>query len=172
MKIFFTAPYFGKAKYQKYYDLIINTIQKTGAAVISPELDPNFPPPSVAPHYQYIKNGINLSDAAIMEISHECFQLGHEATLAIQNKKHVLCLSLYEDFSNKIKNQYFHGAKYSELNLDDIVTNFVNSLRHHEYQERFNFFLTKNQLQKLGQIATKQGITKSDYLRSLIDNYL
>jgi len=171
MNIFFTAPYSGKKDYQKYYDLIISYIKNTGATVSSPELDKNFPLPSQSPHYQKIKEGILASDAAIMEISKECFQLGHEATIATQNKKHVLCLSQFENFGDKINNRYFHGAKYSELNLEEIIIDFINSLHHHQFDQRFNFFLSANQLQTLDQNATKNNQTKSDFLRSLIDNH-
>ena len=172
MNIFFTCSYTGKAKYQKYYDLIISSIKKTGVSLSSPELDVSFPPPDAGPHYQKIKDGIYNSDAVIMDVSDEGFQLGFEAAQAIQNKKHVLILSLFRDFSQKVDNRYFHAAKYSELNIDEIVTEFINSLRHHEYDQRFNFFLSAKQVQTLDHNATKLNLTKSDYLRSLIDKTL
>lgn len=105
-----------------------------------------------------------------MDVTDEGFQLGYEAALAIQNKKHVLVLSLLRDFSQKVDNRYFHAAKYSEMNIEEIISDFINSLRRHEYDQRFNFFLSKKQLDTLGLNATKSGQTKSDYLRSLIDN--
>jgi len=169
MNIFFTASYTGKARYQKYYDLIIDSIKKTGVTLSSPELDVNFPTPDQIPHYQKIKDGIYNSDAVIMDVSEEGFQLGYEAALAVQNKKHVLVLSLSHDFTQKIDNRYFHGAKYSELNIDDIITDFINSLKHHQFDQRFNFFLSAKQLNTLDLNATKHNQTKSDYLRSLID---
>jgi len=169
MKIFFTCSYTGKAKYQKYYDLILDSIKKTGVDLSSPELDVSFPPPDVVPHYQRIRDGIYQADAVIMDVSDEGFQLGFEAATAIQNKKHVLVLSLLRDFSQRIDNRYFHAAKYSEMNIEEIISDFINSLRRHEYDQRFNFFLSQKQLQILGLNATKANQTKSDYLRSLID---
>ncbi|MBP9817836.1 hypothetical protein KBC75_03760 [Candidatus Shapirobacteria bacterium] len=168
MKIFYTCAFSGKTKYQKYYDLVLHTLQSQKIDLRSPELG-HFPPPTASDHYLSIRSDINWADAVIIEISHECFQLGHEATLAIQNKKHVLCLSVHEDFSRKINSRYFHGAKYSELNIDDIISEFINSLRHHQFDQRFNFFLSQKQLQTLDLNATKTGLTKSDYLRNLID---
>lgn len=170
MRIFFTAAYSGKATYQKFYDLVLDSITKTGVELSSPELDQNFPIPSDQLHYPSIKSGINWADAVIIEISQENFQLGHEATLAIQNKKHVLCLSLHEDYSQKIDNRYFHAAKYSEMNVEEIISDFINSLQRHQFDQRFNCFLSQKQLNKLGLMATKHSTTKSDYIRHLIDS--
>jgi hypothetical protein len=170
MNIFFTCSYTGKVKYQKYYDLIVDSIKKTNVALQSPELDKNFPAPEATHHYQQIRDGILNSDAVIMDVSDEGFQLGFEAAQAIQSKKHVLVLSLIRDFSQRIDNRYFHAAKYSELNIDDIISEFVNSLRHHQFDQRFNFFLSQKQLQTLYLNANKLGLTKSDYLRSLLDS--
>jgi len=170
MKIFFTCSYTGKTIYQKYYDLIISSIQKTGVSLSSPELDKNFPPPDKPPHFQKIKDGIFNSDAVIMDVSDEGFQLGFEAAQAIQNKKHVLVLSLHRDFTQKVNNRYFHAAKYSELNIDDIISDFISSLRHHQFDQRFNCFLSQKQLNILDQNATKANQTKSEYIRNLIDS--
>ncbi|MFZ2152874.1 MAG: hypothetical protein WAV41_02340 [Microgenomates group bacterium] len=170
MKMFFTASYKHKATYQKYYDLVLKTIQSQSVELRSPELDSSFSSPTSTNHYQSIKQGITWADAVIFEISHAGFQLGHEATLAIQNKKHVLCLSIHEDYSKRIINRYFHGAKYSELNIDDIISDFISSLRHHQFDQRFNCFLSQKQLEKVGLNATKLGLTKSDYIRQLIDS--
>lgn len=74
MNIFFTASYTGKAKYQRYYDLIIASIKKTNVHLSSPELDANFPAPDQVPHYQKIKDGIYSADAVIMDVSDEGFQ--------------------------------------------------------------------------------------------------
>lgn len=169
MKIFYTCAFSGKTQYQKYFDLVLHSLQSQKIDLRSPELG-NFPPPTDSNHYSSIKNDINWADAVIIEVSQENFQLGHETTLAIQNKKHVLCLSIHEDFSHKINNRYFHGAKYSELNIDDIITDFINSLKHHQFDQRFNFFLSAKQLNTLGLNATKHNQTKSDYLRELINN--
>lgn len=172
MNIFFTASYTGKAKYQKYYDLIIDSIKKTGVSLQSPELDKNFPTPDNVLHYQKIKDGIYNSDAVIMDVSEEGFQLGYEAAMSVQNKKHVLILSINRDFSQKIDNRYFHAAKYSEMNIEEIISDFINSLQKHQFDQRFNFFLSQKQLDTISLNANKHNQTKSDYLRNLIDQSL
>ena len=168
MKIFYTCSFAGKSKYQKYYDLVLKAIQFQIVELRSPELG-NFPPPTSSNHYHSIRSDINWADAVILEISEECFQLGHEATLAIQNKKHVLCLSIHEDFTRKIQSRYFHAAKYSEMNIEEIVSEFLTNLKRHQFDQRFNCFLSAKQIKTLDQNATKLNLTKSDYIRKLID---
>lgn len=180
MKVFYTASYYGKEKYQKYYDLVLAVLEKTGVEVISPEkgnykrvlgvkererLGDN---PRLV-HYEAIRKGIGLADAVIIEVSNEDFQLGHEATLATQAKKHVLCLSIHEDFSEKIINRYFHGARYNEYDVEEIVAGFVKRSKKESLGERFNMFLSAGQTEYLKKRAKESGMTGSEYLRELID---
>ena len=93
-------------------------------------------------HYEAIRKGIIWADAVIIEISNEDFQLGHEATLAMFAKKHVLCLLIHEDFSEKINHRYFHGAKYNQFNAEEVVVNFIERVKKERLSERFNCFLS------------------------------
>ena len=38
MKVFYTASYYGKSKYQRYYNLVLQAIKRTGVEIISPEI--------------------------------------------------------------------------------------------------------------------------------------
>lgn len=179
MKIFYTASYYGKEKYQKYYDLVLKSIEQNKVQLISPEkgnylqvLDKKDLKKIKGDrkiHYEAIRKGIQWADAVIIEISNEDFQLGHEATLTIQNKKHVLCLSINEDFSQKIINPYFHGAKYNEYNAEEVVQNFIEMVKSERLEERFNLFLSSRQIDYLESAAKKRGLNKSEYIRMLID---
>ena len=179
MKVFYTASFYGKDKYQKYYDLVLEAIERAGVQVISPEKgnyrraiservraglrDAN------AVHYEAIRRGILAADAVIIEVSFQDIQIGFEAALAVAHKKPVLCLSIYEDFSQKINNKYFFGAKYSELNVEELVGEFVERAKKKRLGERFNMFLSASQEQYLERIARENGVAKSEYLRELID---
>ena len=179
MKIFYTASYYGKEKYQKYYDLVLKAITDTGVEIISPEKgnylsilnkkDLKKIKGNRKIHYEAIRKGIQWADAVIIEISNEDFQLGHEATLAIQSKKHVLCFSIHEDFSEKIINPYFHGAKYNEYNVEEVVSDFVDMVKNEQLDQRFNLFLSSKQTTYLDSVARKKGMNKSEYIRMLID---
>jgi len=179
MKIFYTCSFYGKEKYQKYYDLVLKAIKRTGAEIISPELD-NYlsllPKREMARlgdrnkiHREAIRRGIEWADAVIIEISHEDFQLGHEATIAVQSKKHVLCLSLIENLEDKINLRYFHGVKYNEYNVNEIIMKFVDTAKKSILSERFNFFLSPGQSEYLDEVSKKHGMNQSEYLRKLID---
>lgn len=120
-------------------------------------------------HYVGIKKGIMWADAVVIDISEEGFQLGHEATLAMQTRKHVLCLSIHEDFSEKIKNRYFHGAKYSEFNIGEVVEEFVKRARKELLNIRFNVFLSARQMEIVEGQAKRDGVNRSEYIRGLID---
>lgn len=179
IKVFYTASFLGKQKYQKFFDAVRVAIEACQVELISPEkgnykelltdkeLEALRNPKEV--HYEAIRRGIAWADAVIIEISNEDFQLGHEATLAIGARKHVLCLSLFEDFSEKIENRYFHGAKYSELNIDMIVADFLKMVDGERLDERFNLFLSAAQTEYLEKSAEILGINKSEYVRRLIE---
>lgn len=179
MKIFYTASYSGKKTYQKYYDLLLAAIIKTGAKVISPELgnymdllDDKTKESSVDHkdlHYKAIKSGIVWADLVLIEVSKEDFQLGHEATLTIQNRKPVLCLSIHEDFALKIKNKFFYGAKYNRHNVERIVREFVEQHSKELLSERFNMFLSKKQIKFLENRSEQYGMNQSEYIRKLIN---
>lgn len=179
MKIFYTASYSGKQKYQGFYNLVLRAIESTHVDLISPEkgnylgvLSPQERLKLKGKkkiHYEAIRRCILLSDAVIIEISNEDFQLGHEATLTILNKKHVLCLSVHEDFGEKIRNRYFHGAKYNEYNIEELVENFITFVQTDKLSERFNCFLSPGQIHYLEKKSKENKINKSEYLRRLID---
>jgi len=178
-KVFFTASYYGKKKYQRYYDLVLKKIEENDVEVIGTEkgnymklLNRDIKGPIFHKkklHYEAIRKGILWCDASIFENSHEDFQLGHEATLAIQAKKTVLCLSIHEDFSKKIDNEFFHGAKYNEYNIGKVIRDFLDIVRKEKLSERFNCFLSKRQYAYLGKVAWEEKMNKSKYLRRLID---
>lgn len=180
MNIFFTAPYSGKKLYQKEYDLIRKILDSTREiTLISPEKgnylhilpvsDPIRAQADRRIHYEAIRRGIEWADAVIFEVSEECFQLGHEMTLAIQNKKHVLCLSLHENFERKIFSKYFHGARYTKDTLKPIIHKFLARCRKENLPNRFNFFLSHSQLRYLELASAQKGMNASEYLRKLID---
>ena len=179
MDIFFTASFHGKDKYQKYYDMVLEALDNIGVTVISPEKGnyleiltkkelAKYKDPKLR-HYEAIRKGIRWADASVIEISQEDFQLGHEATLAIQNKKHVLCLSTKEDFAEKIKNRYFHASRYNQFNIEEVVINFIKKIEGEALETRFNMFLSESQLSYLQDVSERSGVNKSEYLRMLLD---
>ena len=104
-----------------------------------------------------------------MGVSNEDFQLGHEMTLAATEKKPVLCLSVNEDLSKRIFNDYFFAAKYDEKKIKGILQDFFAKVRSINLTKRFNMFLYPRQVDYLKNAAEKEGINMSEYLRKLIN---
>src|SRR3989339_889620 len=181
MKIFWTASYHGKSLYQKNYDLLGKVLASQPSLEIVATEKGNYldlVPPTIRTklvnhpqklHYEAIRRGILWADAVVIEMSHEDFQLGHEATLAIQAKKHVLCLSVHEDFSEKIDHRYFHGVKYNRATVEEQIESFLALAQKDLLSRRFNLFLTSSQEQFLKSMGQESGLGASNYLRSLID---
>lgn len=181
VKVFFTASYFGKQMYQQKYNWVVNATKRNKVELISPEIGnyldvlnqgekDAFGEDKKAMHHEAIRRGILWADLVIIETSDENFQVGYEATMAMTMKKPVLALSIHEDFGLKIKHKYFQGAKYNGFNIDEIVTNFINKHSKDEYNNRFNLFLSKKQIEMVEKMSEKLGINKSEYIRSLIDD--
>jgi hypothetical protein len=179
LTVFYTASYYGKEKYQAYYDLIHEVLKGLSVTVISPEAKNYL---TVLPkkvmeqlkdpkliHYEAIKRGIIIADAVIIEISQEDFQLGHEATLAIMEKKPVLCLSLHEDFSKKIKHDFFFASHYRKETIRPTIQDFLAKVREMSLSKRFNLFLYPQQFEYIAKVGKQQGINMSEYLRLLIN---
>lgn len=182
MRLFWTASYHGKNRYQKYYDLVSRTIDSQSDLEIIATEKGNYQ--SILPatirqklagspqklHYEAIRRGILWADAVIIEISDESFQLGHEASLAMQAKKHVLCLSTHEDYSPKLDNRYFHAARYNKMTIEEQIESFLKLARRDLLSRRFNLFLTSSQEQFVKQKGEESGEGASSYIRSLIDS--
>ena len=180
MIIFYTVSYYGKSKYQKNYNLVLNAIEAAGIKIISPEkgnyldvLNSQFKgkiKDKETLHYHAIRKGILMADAVIIEASFEDFQLGAEAGYAVENKKPLLCLSINENFSKKMHYRYFQGAKYNQFNIEEIVNNFIKRVEAEHYSERFNCFISPTQLSYLKRKAKSDNVTASEYIRKLIDD--
>lgn len=180
MVIFYTASWFGKQKYQKEYDLVRQTIKQFDVKLIGTE-EGNYQQvldkktreklkdsPKLL-HYEAVRQGIHLAEAVIIEVSNEDFQLGHEASLAIIEKKPVLCLSVNEDLSKRIYNDYFFGAKYTDRNIKGIIQDFLAKARALALTRRFNLFLYPHQIDYLIQASKGEGMNMSEYVRHLIN---
>lgn len=179
MTIFFTASFDGKKYYQKQYDFIVKAIQKTDVELISPELKnyqqslrpseiKKFKDPKIL-HYEAIRRSIELADAVIIDVTYSNTHIGYEIALAAANKKYVLCLSLDEDFSEKINNRYVLGAKYTELTIDETIEDFVAKISKNILTERFNCFLSPAQILHVQSRSLSENINMSEYIRELID---
>jgi hypothetical protein len=180
MKIFYTASFGGKAKYQENYNKIQTILDSLGMNIVSTEkgnyteeLSSKFKTRTKDRHrihYEAIKTGILTSDAVVIEASHEDFQLGYEAAFAMQSKKHLLCLSVNEDFSEKIKNEYIHGAQYNMFNVKNIIEEFIDLVKKERLSRRLNLFISDRQYEYLKKQADTNNLNVSEYIRKLVED--
>lgn len=183
LKIFFTATRQGKEIRQSVYDRIVRSIEKTGEEVISLEagkyedyLGKKFikSVPKDKLHYIYVRKGINMANAVIIENSDESFQLGHEATLALVYNKPLLCLakedptSRVKIFDTKLKMTFYK----SENEIDAIVADFISEVRNNSLSVRFNAKLSPIQKNFLDWYAQKTQRTGSQIFRDSIDKMI
>lgn len=180
MIIFYTASYFGKKKYQREYDLVATTLQKFEIDLIGTEVG-NYQdllserakaslgdnPKRL--HYEAVRQGVRQADAVVIECSQEDFQIGHEATLAMEERKPVLCLSVHEDLSERVFGEYLFGSQYTEMSLEGIIQDFLSNARELSLTTRFNMFLYPHQREYLQLASKKQGVNMSEYVRKLIN---
>lgn len=180
MNVFYTASYFGKKQYQAEYDLVLRTLEAFGVSLLGTEVG-NYQEllddktrerlqnqPELL-HYEAIRQGIHRADAVVIECSYEDFQLGHEATLSLIEKKPVLCLSVHEDLSQRIFHPYFFGARYGQKTIRREVQNFLARVRDLTLTKRFNMFLYPHQVVYLQEAAKREGVNMSEYVRKLIN---
>src|SRR3990170_579921 len=140
MRIFYTSSFYGKEAYQKQYDEVRTAIKEFKVDLISPEegnylevIDPRTRKRLEGNHnllhYEAIRQGIHMADAVIVEVTYQDIQLGHEISLALQEKKPVLVLSTKEDFSKKIIHDYLFGAHYTSSTIKGILQDFFAKVR-------------------------------------------
>lgn len=121
LHVFFTTPYAGKARYQRYIDAILQELERD-CSVTTPEdttayirslhdlqqqgLDHD------QAHYAFIRQGIASADVVVIEATEEDLRVGHEMTLALLFHKPTLILSRQQDYSNFITHDLLTGASY------------------------------------------------------------
>jgi len=110
-----------------------------------------------------------MADAVVIDVSNEDFQLGHEATMAIDAKKPTLCLSVVEDWSLKIKHEYFFGARYNPQTVNGVIQDFLVHVREMSKARRFNLFLYPHQITYLEITAQSEHMSIAQYMRKLIN---
>lgn len=179
MKIFFASAFHYSEKQNKNFELIHLSLKNRGIRVVSTfnsSANELFSKGELARikdrkelHYKLIKKGILWCDSCIFEISEPDFNLGLEASAVVEQKKHILCLSLHKEPLFMTKSRFFSFAHYNSFTLDQIINSFIDTSKNALLSERFNMFITKRQAQHLKKLADKKGINMSEYVRLLIE---
>lgn len=112
------------------------------------------------------------ADVVIAEATARGFSTGYQVATALQQKKPVLTLSRNNDlggtFSTGLTSDFLRSENYTEENLHDIVSKFIQDNTIDTKDMRFNFFIDRQIYNYLRWAAFKTGKTKAEILRELV----
>lgn len=184
MKIFLTVSKSGMTKFKDRYKAVLEELKRQGAQVEAtflkthlnktPKLKTINDLTDSEDAYRYVhdsavRSAILRSDGVVIEASYPSFRLGFEAFFALSAQKPVLVLSLDRNYAHLIDQPHFFGAKYTPFTLPDEIETFLKHIRQYKLRNRFNLFISDTQRQYLEKAAQRHSVSKSDYVRTLIE---
>ena len=112
------------------------------------------------------------ADVVIAETSYENFGVGYQVAVAVHQKKPVLLLrhatADKNAFATGVEDGWVKRADYTEDNLEEVLTKFLDDNRIDTKDMRFNFFIDRPIYNYLRWAAYKTGKTKAEILRELV----
>lgn len=184
MKIFLTVSKTGMTKYEKVYVAVFEELKTQGSQVEAtflkthlnktPKLKAIKDLTDSEDAYRYVhdsavRQAIFRSDGVVIEASYPSFRLGFEAFFAVSVQKPVLVLSQDHNYAHLIDQPHFFGAKYTPFTLPDEIEKFFKHIRQYKLRNRFNLFISDAHKQFLEKTAAQHKLSKSDYVRKLIE---
>lgn len=181
MKVYFTASISVKDRFIDRYKIIIDYLQKHGhkveyehilgateqtVAAMSPKDRINF--------LAKVENWIRTSNFVIAETSHPSVSVGFEVALALRYAKPVLVLYSEGDAPSLLLHHTYdrlHAEKYTPSNVGSTIEDFIHYIEG-KHDTRFTFFLPEELNAYLEHSSRKLKLTKSMYLRRLIEKDL
>lgn len=188
MKIYFNASLAGRLKYERQFKKIVQLIEELGHDVYADHvLKRDFKEvnrQSRQQHeadFQKARKKIQQSDAMIVEASYPSIGVGRTMSICLEMKKNVLVL--YQTVPHGLllgeehlligdKNRLLTVKKYgieNAVKLREIITTFLKKVEKRTLKIRFNLMIDKAQKDYLNWISKRQTISKSDFIRQLID---
>ncbi|BCX13754.1 MAG: hypothetical protein KatS3mg085_286 [Candidatus Dojkabacteria bacterium] len=179
MKIFVATPHNFRETLQIYYDLIEQELKKfsckvlvsnfEGSKKLLKPIEMNSLRDDEDIHYETIEKGILWADILIFELTAQDLLLGYHLNNALNLKKNTLGLSLKTNINKKINNDHFESKIYNKNNLKTILKEFLIKSEPLPLNIRFNMFLSQTHETYLNCQSKKHNISKSDYIRDLIE---
>ncbi len=186
MKIFFNASLAGKGKYLKEYETIIKTMTRMGHTVYSEHIisrdAEKVRKQSNEEHerdYRRVREQIEKSDVMVVEATYPSIGVGHIISIALQNYKSVLILYRSPEAPHGMlvgdPERLIFIRKYSPdqpEKLKAILEKFLDNAKKKLLNVRFNMMIDKEEEEYLDMVSRMKGISKSDFVRQLIDKSL
>jgi alpha-beta hydrolase superfamily lysophospholipase len=179
MKVYFTGSISAKEAYLPQYNRIVDYLKAKNHTVTYEHIT-NSTEESVrkmdrahrlAFHHK-IENWIKAADFMIAETSFPSVSVGYEIALALRLAKPVLVLYSEGDPPSLLTYHSYdrlHTEKYTSENVGGIIDDFVHYIEG-KHDTRFTFFLPEEMNFYLEDRAKKKKLTKSFYLRRLIES--
>ena len=178
MKVYFTGSIAAKDKYLDHYKIIIKHLEDHGHSVISEHIlgatETQIRITSREDRLKFhdqLERWIKGSDFMIAETSFPSISVGYEISLALKLGKPVLILYSEGDPPSLLahhQNETLACEHYTRDNIGEILTNFIHYVEG-KSDMRFTFFITADIASYLDEVAKKEKLPKSVYLRKLIE---
>jgi hypothetical protein len=178
LNLYFTASIAARDKYLENYKKIISHVEKKGHTMIADhilmptekEISLKSREDRLAFHNQ-LEQWIYSCDGVIAETSFPSISVGYEISLALRVGKPVLILYSEGEPPSLLahhKDEKLLCEKYSSVTLPSIIDDFLHYIQS-KSDLRFTFFITPKIASYLDEIAKKNKLPKSVYLRKLIE---
>ncbi len=181
-KIYFTASLRGIQYYLHNYQEIYRCLEELGCE----HLDKEILTLNKSKYYSSLERkgskefhklyekkikAIQEASMCVFEVSIQSLSIGFQVQRALDYHKPTVLLYLPENtphFLKGMENDKIIAAEYTSENLSEVVKKaYEEALSKRD--QRFNFFISTELLTHLEDASAKKGITKSNYLRSLIE---
>lgn len=169
MKTFYYFPIEGQNKFGKQYQIIANILKSSGLEIVQ-----NIPKKIHAEErYASHIDAIHEADVCILECSHQGLMAGLLITKALELEKPVIVLYHIGSVPKSlfgITSEKFQLIKYTQSTAQNIIRTALEKASLLA-DKRFNFFVSSSMLAYLNTISRTLGITKSTFIRNLIEDY-
>lgn len=126
-------------------------------------------------HYQSVLQKIKESDILVAEVSLPAEKLGFEIGVALEHKKHVICLfrgnqepRLLESLEPKLTERRLFVINYNATDLESQLELVLSDIRK-LISQRFTILLPTHILNHLDNVSARLGMPRSVYIRQLIE---
>ncbi len=179
LTLYFTASIAAKAQYLQNYTQIVEYIKKSGHHIIADHIfnatERDISTKSRDERLKFhsaIEKWIYHCDGIIAETSFPSISVGYEISLALRVGKPVLVLHSEGDPPSLLahhKDEKLLCEKYTPQTLSSILDDYLHYIES-KSDLRFTFFITPKIASYLDDIAKKDKLPKSVYLRKLIED--
>ena len=179
MKIYFGASIAGKEYFEKNYLAIISELEALGHEVFCDyflkasvkSINNQTEEESINAQLGFLKGKLN-SDILVFEVSFRSFGIGQEIANAFRLGKPVLALYLKNNKPHILRNEAGDSLLVVEYNLSNLKQILKENLQYFKIGEnrRFTLLLPAHQTNYLDEVLRKTGISRSEYIRKLIDS--